>query len=66
MAKYKVEIGQIRKEWRGWDGYDEFFEAEEWASFKTIEEYREEVRVLKSQGYAIYNQDDYTTQFICE
>ncbi|NCU31644.1 MAG: hypothetical protein EOM23_01615 [Candidatus Moranbacteria bacterium] len=66
MEKYKVEIGQIRREWRGWDGYDEFFEAEEWASFKTIEEYREEVRVLKSQGYVIYNQDDFKTQFICE
>lgn len=66
MAKYQVEIGQIRKKWRGWDGYEEFYEADEWATFDLFEYYQEEIRNLKRQGYVVYDEDDYTTQFICE
>lgn len=61
---YKIEIGQIRKEWRGWEGYDEFFEADEWEEFDNETEYSEEVERLKKQGYKVYYQDDYLTIFI--
>ena len=60
----KIEIGQIRKEWRGWDGYDEFFEADEWATFENDEEYNEAIKGLKKQGFKVYYQDEQQTLFV--
>lgn len=56
---YKIEIGQIRKEW-----YAEIFEADEWADFANETEYNEEVKRLKKLGFKVYYQDDSETLFI--
>ena len=61
---FKIEIGRIRKEWRGWDGYAEFFEADEWGELENETEYNEEVKRLKKAGYTVYFQDDSQTLFI--
>ena len=54
MTKYKIEIGSIRKEWRGWDGYDEFFEADEWGELESEKDYNEEVnKQLKKEGLKV-------------
>ncbi len=61
---YRIELGRIRKEWRGWDGYDSFFEAYEWGEVENEVDYNEEVKKLKKMGYEVYYQDDHQTLFI--
>ena len=62
MYMYKIEIGSIRKEWRGWDGYDEFFQADEWGEFVNEVNYNDEVDRLKKLGYEVYYQNDHSIQ----
>lgn len=64
MKKYQIEIGQILREWRGWEGWREVFEADECATFTNEADYKKEVKRFKKSGLKVYYQDDHETLFI--
>ena len=55
---FTLEVGHRYNEWRGWEGFEEGFEADEWATFEDKEEYLEEIENLKELGYIVYYEND--------